>query len=159
MLLYFLRHGPAGSRAEWKGPDELRPLTDDGRTMVVRVADALAAADVAVNAILTSPLVRARQTAEIAAAALCVGDDSLIDDERLAHGFDRQALAAIVAEHPKARALMLVGHEPDFSRTIGQVTGGAVTIKKGGLARVDIDPATLHGELTWLLPPRVITMP
>ena len=159
MLLYFLRHGPAGSRAAWDGPDEERPLTEEGRQTVVRVADALAAAGVAVNTILTSPLVRARQTAEIAAAALCVGGDDLLDDERLAHGFDRQALAAIVAEHRQTRALMLVGHEPDFSHTIGQVTGGAVTIKKGGLARVDVDPATLDGELTWLLPPRVLARP
>ena len=121
MQIIFLRHGPAGSKADWHGPDAERPLTDDGRGVVGLVADGLARAGVAVDALLTSPLVRSRQTAEIAAAALGCAD-RLADDERLAHDFDRKRLAAIVADHPGARTLMLVGHEPDFSATIAQLT-------------------------------------
>ena len=157
MIVYFLRHGPAGSRAEWDGPDRLRPLTDDGRRTVARAADVLSRAGVVVNAIVTSPLTRARETAEIVAPALCIEDPRLIDDERLAHGFDRGALADIIAEHPEARAVMVVGHEPEFSGTIGEVTGGAVVMKKAGVARVDLDPVTMRGELVWLLAPRILT--
>ena len=102
MQIIFLRHGPAGSRADWHGPDAERPLTDDGRGVVALVADVLARAGVAVDALLTSPLVRSRQTAEIAAAALGCAD-RLADDQRLAHDFDRKRLAAIVADHPGAR--------------------------------------------------------
>jgi phosphohistidine phosphatase len=152
--IIFLRHGPAGSKSDWDGPDAERPLTDDGRGVVVLVADMLAHAGVTVDALLTSPLVRARQTAEIAAAALGCAD-RLADDERLAGGFDRKSLAAIVAEHPDARALMLVGHEPDFSATIAQLTGANVAVKKAGVARVDVDEQTMRGTLVWLLPPRV----
>jgi phosphohistidine phosphatase len=152
--IVFLRHGPAGSKAEWQGPDAERPLTDDGRGVVVAVAGVLARAGIAVDALLTSPLVRARQTAEIAAAALgCV--DRLANDERLGRGLDRKLLAAIVAEHPDARTLMLVGHEPDFSATIAQLTGASVTVKKAGVARVDLDEQTMRGTLVWLLPPRL----
>ena len=49
---------------------------------------------------------------------------------------------------------MLVGHEPDFSATIAELTGGAVTVKKAGVARVDLDEQTMRGTLVWLLPPR-----
>jgi phosphohistidine phosphatase SixA len=54
---------------------------------------------------------------------------------------------------------MLVGHEPDFSETISQVTGGGrLTMKKGALAHVDVEPATLKGTLVWLLPPKVLAL-
>jgi phosphohistidine phosphatase len=154
LQLIFLRHGPAGSRADWQGPDAQRPLTDDGRVVVAQVAGLLAASSLGVDVLLTSPLARARQTAEIAAAALGCAD-RLADDERLAGGLDRKRLAAIVADHPDAHTLMLVGHEPDFSATIAQVTGGSVVVKKAGVARVDLDEQTMRGSLVWLLPPRV----
>ena len=154
MQLIFFRHGPAGSRADWQGADGERPLTDDGRAVVTQVAGLLARAGIGVDAVLTSPLARARQTAEIAAAALGC-DDRLADDERLGHGLDRKRLAAIVAEHAGAQALMLVGHEPDFSTIIAQITGGTVVLKKAGVARVDLDEQTMRGVLVWLLPPRV----
>jgi phosphohistidine phosphatase len=153
MRLYFLRHGPAVSRTEWDRPDEERPLTDEGRAVVAASARLLVRVAVTADAIVTSPLVRARQTAEIAAAELDAG--APVDDDRLARGFDRKHLAAILADHRGAQALVLVGHEPDFSRTIRELTGGAVVCKKGGIARVDIDDETVRGELVWLLPPRI----
>ncbi len=153
MRLYFLRHGPAVSRTQWDQPDEERPLTDDGRAVVKASARLLARTQIAVDAILTSPLVRARQTAEIAAAELGAG--APVDADGLAPGFDRKRLKALLAEHHGAQALLLVGHEPDFSGTIRELTGGAVVCKKGGIARVDIDEETVHGELVMLVPPRI----
>ncbi|MGZ4200179.1 MAG: SixA phosphatase family protein [Thermoleophilia bacterium] len=156
MQLIFFRHGPAGSNAEWRGADADRPLTDDGRTAVAQVAGVLAGAGVKADAVLTSPLARARQSAEIVAAALGCAD-RLSDDERLAHGLDRKRLSAIVADHAGAQTLVLVGHEPDFSATIAQITGATVVVKKAGVARVDVDEQTMRGALVWLLPPRVFS--
>jgi phosphohistidine phosphatase len=154
LQLIFFRHGPAGSKAEWQGADAERPLTDDGRAVVAQAAGLLAKAGVSVDAVLTSPLARARQTAEIVAEALgCT--DRLAGDERLGHGLDRKRLAAIVAAHAGARALVLVGHEPEFSATIAQIMGATVVVKKAGVARVDIDEQTMRGALVWLVPPRV----
>lgn len=155
MELLFLRHGPADSRAEWRGPDTERPLTDQGRDVVRRAAAVLAGAGTAVDAVLTSPYARARETAEIAAVVLGISE-RLADDERLTPGFGRERLAAIVADHAGAGCLLLVGHEPDFSATIGALTGGDVVVKKAGIARVDLDERTMRGRLLWLLAPRVL---
>ena len=154
MQLIFFRHGPAGSKGEWQGADAERPLTDEGRVAVAQAAAVLARAGLGVDAVLTSPLARARETAEIVAEAIGCAD-RLADDDRLAHGLDRTRLSAIVGDHAGAECLVLVGHEPDFSATIGQVTGGTVVVKKAGVARVDVDEQTMRGALVWLIPPRV----
>jgi phosphohistidine phosphatase SixA len=64
----------------------------------------------------------------------------------------------MLEEYKQANAIMLVGHEPDFSQTIGALTGGRVVVKKGGLARVDLQPdsGALAGDLVWLIPPKVL---
>lgn len=154
LRLYFLRHGRAVSRADWSGEDGLRPLTPEGEAAMAREARTIAALGLGLGAIVTSPLARARRTAEIVAEALGDGT-SVVDDRRLAPGFDGAALRAVVAELGAPKALMLVGHEPDFSTVVGALVGGArVVCKKGGLARVDAAGADLKAaELVWLLPP------
>jgi len=151
--IYFFRHADAGNKEAWSGPDRDRPLSAEGVTQARHVAEALSGLRPGIPLIVSSPLVRARQTAEIAAETLGCAE-RLADDERLAHGFDRRSLAALVAEHAGARVLLLVGHEPDFSATIAEVTGGTVTVKKAGVARIDFDEQTTRGTLVWLLPPR-----
>ncbi len=152
--LYFLRHGRALARAEWREDDARRPLTPEGEAAMAREARAIAAMDLGLHAIVTSPLARARRTAEIVAAATGL-DGGVIDDERLAHGFDAKALRGIVAGQGAPKALMLVGHEPELSAVIGALIGGGrVVCKKGGLARVDVSgPDLKTAELVWLLPP------
>lgn len=158
MQLYFFRHGVAAKRSEWKKDDDLRPLTDAGRTAIVRSAVMLTRLGVSPDAIVTSPLARARQTAEIVGEALGVAD-KVVDDVRLAHGFGSKQLAAILADHPKAESVMLVGHEPEFSATIGELTGARVACKKGSLALVEVtDRKSLSGDLVWLLQPKVLTL-
>ena len=111
--------------------------------------------DLPPDVIITSPLTRAFQTADIVARELKIVGQ-LEQDERLAPGFGRDALEQVLADHSQAKNIMLVGHEPDFSLTSSALTGGSnVILKKGGLARVDItatDP--LQGRLVWLLPPK-----
>jgi len=157
MILYFLRHGQAGLHEEWKGDDGLRPLTKQGMKSMVKSADLFADLKLGLDLIVTSPLARAFQTADIVADRLKLSEQ-LIQDERLSPGFGIEDLARILQDHAQAKALMLVGHEPDFSLTIGALIGGGrVVCKKGGLARVDIistDP--LQGELVWLVPPKLM---
>ena len=154
MILYFLRHGLAGNRADWKGEDSLRPLTKKGMKNMVSQAKRLADLDLGLDLIITSPLARAFQTADIVADELKLGE-TMVQDERLAPGFGIDDLAQLLNEHAGAENIMLVGHEPDFSQTISALIGGCrLVCKKGGLARVDIfsmDP--LQGELVWLIPP------
>src|SRR5205085_8413768 len=100
--------------------------------------------------ILTSPLPRAAQTAEITARCLKV---KLKEEERLAPGFRLQELTVIV-KRAREKDLMVVGHEPDFSLTIATLTGGHVKLAKGGVACVELESAN-SGQLLWLLPPQV----
>jgi phosphohistidine phosphatase len=155
--VYFLRHGKAESRSEWTGDDADRPLTPAGEEAMRREAEALRALDLALDIIVTSPLARARRTAEIAADGLGLRG-RLVEDERLAHGFDVRRLEQLLAAHGGAEAVMVVGHEPDFSATVGELIGGGeIVMKKGGLARVDVTaPVAGGGELVWLLTPPLL---
>jgi phosphohistidine phosphatase len=157
MKLYFLRHGVAVERPEWKGGDAERPLTEDGKERMTRSAAVIAGLDLELDAILTSPLARARQTADIVAEALNAKDKLLVES-RLGIGFNRDQLTEILRDHTGCEALMLIGHEPSFSETIGALIGGGrIVCKKGGLACVKLgDRTSLKGELLWLIPPRLL---
>ncbi len=110
--------------------------------------------------ILTSPLTRCRQTADIVALALGLTGAVTIAPE-LAPGFELDDLESMLAAHGPSLTVMLVGHEPDFSDAVSRLTGGSrLLFKKGGLARVDLyrwfpEP---RGELVWLLPPKVLAL-
>jgi phosphohistidine phosphatase len=157
--LYFLRHGQAADADAWLGDDFDRPLTGAGRERMALEAQAIKHLDLGLERIVTSPLVRAQQTAAIVADALQMRD-ALVEDERLGAGFGLEGLARVLEARPRAGALMLVGHEPSFSATVGRLIGGAaIDFKKGGLARVYLsDAAELKGELMWLVPPRVLLL-
>lgn len=156
MQLYFVRHGAAGVREEWKGDDDKRPLTKAGKQQIQDVAETLVALNIIPDALLTSPLTRAVETADILAAHLH-SPKKPQQDERLMPGFDTERLAEILVDYPNAAALMLVGHEPDFSSIIGDLIGGRIVLKKGGLALVELTDITdLSGELLWLIPPKLL---
>ena len=157
MEIYFLRHGDAGAAEGWKGSDAERPLSKDGAARMEKEAAAIARVRPALDAIFTSPLVRARQTAEIVAKKLRLVR-ALVLEERLAPGFGADELKGILEEHRALRGLMLVGHEPDFSRVISScIGGGSVECRKGSLIRVDMDDiSSLAGVLVWLLPPQML---
>lgn len=154
MELYFLRHGIAEDIAP-DGGDGGRRLTEEGIAKMKAEARGLARLRLRLDVLLSSPLVRARQTAEIVARAL---DLELQLAEALAPGCDATRLLELLAVHRGAQRVMVVGHEPDFSAMIGELTGGSrVEMKKGGLGRVDLDvPEFRAGTLVWLLPPRAL---
>jgi phosphohistidine phosphatase len=157
MRLYFLRHGAAVESEEWTGDDADRPLTADGRKALERETKMLARLDLEPEHIISSPLVRAKETADIVGERLDLRD-RIVHDDRLADSFDSERLRDVLREYADAQCLMLVGHEPYFSRVIGDLTGGTrVDLKKGGLARVDlVDTSALSGDLVWLIPPKVL---
>ncbi|MDQ1301006.1 MAG: phosphohistidine phosphatase [Chloroflexota bacterium] len=151
MRIYFLRHGEADWPA-WQAPDGERPLTDRGIKELRIVAAGIADLKLEIGAILTSPLRRASQTAEIVAKAL--GMPTAIESA-LAPGFTPALLLALIEKHA-SRELLLVGHEPDFSAAIRALTGGDVKMAKAGFACVEIIyPQTTAGELIWLIPPKI----
>lgn len=157
MRCYFLRHGIAVDPEDWGGDDSSRPLTGEGIQKMERAARTIAGLELQLDAIVTSPLVRARQTAEIVAKELNVRD-RLVESASLGLDFDPEHLASVLKEHSGANAIMFVGHEPSMSHTIGHLIGDArVEMKKGSLACVDLlDASSLNGELLFLLPPKVL---
>jgi phosphohistidine phosphatase len=159
MKVFFLRHGIAAERSDGNGEgnDAARPLTKEGIAKMKGIAATLAHLHLGLEAIITSPLVRARETAEIVARELKM-TLKLVKDERLAPGFNADKLHAVLLDHPSGDAVMIVGHEPDFSETISALIGGGrVAMKKGGLALVDLPNAhSMRGELLWLAPPKVL---
>jgi phosphohistidine phosphatase len=157
MIIYFLRHGLAEEREGWDADDSQRPLTEKGTAQLEQQSRKFSALKLDLSLILSSPLIRARQTAEILAKRLGISD-RLVIDSRLRPGFNLEMLSEVLKEYPQVENLMLVGHEPDFSDTISSLIGGGrIVCKKGGLARVDIflrEP--LQGELVWLAAPRLL---
>ena len=149
MQLYFLRHGDA-DWPDWKKSDDERPLTDFGKKEVRDVAKFLARLNVRPDLIVTSPLPRAAQTAEIAADYL---KPKLRKDELLAPGFGMSDLGTILKRH-RSKALMLVGHEPDFTNVISGLTGASLKLSKAGVALLDVDPESQEGRVLWLFPPK-----
>jgi phosphohistidine phosphatase len=149
MQLYFLRHGEA-DWPRWNKPDDERPLTDFGKKEVRQVAKFLDRLKVRPDLIVTSPLPRASQTAEIAAEQL---KTKLRRDEALEPGFGMKELKTVLERH-RAKVLMLVGHEPDFTSVVAALTGASLKLSKAGVALVDIDPEAEHGRLLWLFPPK-----
>ena len=148
MKLFFLRHGKA-DWPNWDKPDDERPLTLEGKEQVAAVAKLLAGLEIA-PAIVTSPLPRASQTAEIAGQYL---NQKVRIDPLLRPGFDAGKLRKLLKDFSGA-SFMVVGHEPDFTQIIFQLTGGRTKLSKAGLALIELNAASMKGELRWLVPPK-----
>jgi len=150
MELYFLRHGDA-DWPNWKKSDDERPLTKRGKKEMHQIGAFLVRLKVRPDLILTSPLPRAAQTAEIAAEHL---ELKCREDRRLAPGFGLPELEELIGKQ-SVESLMVVGHEPDFTKTISALTGASLKLSKAGVALVDVDLASRKGRLLWLFPPKI----
>jgi phosphohistidine phosphatase len=125
-VIYFLRHGDAEHETQ---EDAARRLTEKGERQSELAGQALAALGVEVDVCLTSPKVRAEQTARLA----CQHLDVLVEVVEELRGGDFNAL-----ELAEGRGnVLLVGHEPDFSNAIAELTGGRVKLRKGGIGAVE----------------------
>jgi phosphohistidine phosphatase len=136
-MIYFLRHGDAEHQTS---DDAARELTEKGERQSEAAGRALAALEVSLDACLTSPKVRAERTAQLACEHLDVEPETAED---LRGGpFDPLELAAGRGD------VLLVGHEPDFSNAVAELTGARVKLRKGGIAAVE------DGQLHDLLRPK-----
>ncbi|MDQ2690037.1 MAG: histidine phosphatase family protein [Chloroflexota bacterium] len=155
MILYFLRHGDAGSASAMD--DDARELTDAGVAALRAAGPLWRRLNFRPDVVLSSPLPRALRTAELACEAL--GGTPTADD-RLRPGASWGDMARAMAGHPEARRVMFVGHEPDLSSTIAELSGAAsVRMRKGSLACVEFYgiPEPGGGEIAWLLDPDLYT--
>jgi phosphohistidine phosphatase len=157
--LFLIRHGVAEERGEAWPDDAKRPLSEDGIERFQRSARGLARLDVWIDVVLTSPLVRARQTADIVASAFDPRP-SIITIESLAPGGSYAALVADLEKHGRKTRIALVGHEPGIGELGARLIGSrhSFEFKKGAVCRIDVDeiPPVGPGDLRWFLTPKVM---
>jgi phosphohistidine phosphatase len=158
LTLYLLRHADAGDPMAWTSDDAERPLSKKGRRQAKRLARHLKDLGVDVDAILTSPKVRASATAKIVGRG--VGRKP-VADERLTIDFGFEALGGLIAGLDAGiECVMLVGHDPDFSDAASWLVGALIPMRKGALAVIDLPDREVgagRGLLRWLLPPDAVT--
>lgn len=157
--LYLIRHGLAGARGEAWPDDTKRPLTTDGVARLRREVKGLGALGVTFDQVLTSPLVRTRQTADVVAQALAPRG-AVVTIDALAPGGTPAAVMAALAQHARQGSIAVVGHEPDLGQLAARLIGAKAPIpfKKGAVCRIDLDtlPPTHPGRLVWFAPPKML---
>lgn len=156
MLICFLRHAEAEHDAE---SDFERQLTPKGTEQAAKAGKFLIRAGISPDLIITSPVVRARQTASIVSKAL---DADLVEARWLACGMKPETCLREIAVHSTKVAILLVGHEPDFSAAIAELVGlpdpSALNICKASLTVIDlVEPMSGCGQLQFLIPVRLMS--
>jgi len=165
MNLYILRHGIAvepGAPGVAKDAD--RPLTPKGERKLWQVAQAMEALELSFDLILSSPCLRARQTAEIVAEAFNAGRKLEFSDSLAPGGSSKKLVEFLNRLQPPPENVLLSGHEPDLSGLISLLLSGgenlSVVMKKGGLCKLTLE-SLKHGRcasLEWLLTPKQMAL-
>jgi len=157
--LYIVRHGESGRSIANLKRDIERALTSEGRKEVEDIADSIQKLGVEFDEIASSPLPRAKETAQIIARRQKKAK-FLVWDELRPEG-DRQAMLARLAKKGHESEVLLVGHEPYLTSVVADLIGarvGTILLKKAGLVRIRVTSfaPSAEGELRWLLSPRVL---
>ena len=157
--LYLIRHGAAEERGDAWPDDSKRPLTDDGIERMQAAARGLIRLGVELDVILTSPFVRARQTAETVASAFEVRPPVVLVDSLTPNGSFQGVLNDLERQVKRAR-IALVGHEPDLGSIAARLAGvrQALPFKKGAVCRIDVRtiPPAGAGTLRWFMTARIL---
>ena len=165
MELYVIRHAiaqPLGQQNDFT--DEKRALTSEGRDRMREAMKGLRKLEVELDLMLTSPLVRAVETAEIVAAALGLGKKEIEQTANLAPGASIDELFAEIKRRTGAESIALIGHQPDLGELISTIVHGneglAIQLKKGSVCLINVTETvpTLRGELMWLLTPKQLRL-
>ena len=165
MDLYIIRHAiaqPIGSKNDFT--DEKRKLTSQGRDLMREAARGLRKLGLQFDLILTSPLVRAVETAEIVAEALGYDQALVQQTVNLAPGASFAELLSEVKRHNGIESIALVGHQPDLGALVSTLVWGdgraSVPLKKGSVCSIDVMETvpTVRGALAWLLTPRQLRL-
>lgn len=157
--LYLIRHGLAADRGEAWPEDAKRPLTGKGLSRLRRESRALEKLGVGFDQIITSPLVRARQTADVFADGLS-SHPAMATSDALAPGGTAVQVIQELGKFSRRKRIALVGHEPNLSELAARLLGarGAVEFKKGSICCIEVAalPPTQPGTLLWLATPRML---
>jgi len=155
VILYFLRHGKAGEYRAGDPTDDARELTDAGVAELQAAASIWRRLNLRPDLVLSSPLQRALQTADLFVEGLRLARRPLAD-VRLRPGAEWADMARALTADRDARRVMFVGHEPDLSTAVALLTGArAIRLRAGGVACVEFPgiPEPGAGEIAWLLDP------
>lgn len=157
--LYLVRHAIAATRGDDWPDDDKRPLTARGVSRFKEAVEGLRRLGVGIDEIFTSPLVRARQTADLLAAGL-PGTPVVRTLDALAPGHEPRSVLAQLARAARRRRVALVGHEPGLGELAAHLIGAgrALPFKKGGVCRIEVESLTSRraGALTWFVPPKLL---
>jgi phosphohistidine phosphatase len=157
--LYLIRHGVAEERGKDWPDDSKRPLTPDGIARLRKAARGLNAVDVGFDQIVTSPLVRTRQTADVFAETL-KSKPSVSMSDALAPAGTPAAVLQELAKHMRKGRIALVGHEPNIGELAARLIGARspLEFKKGAICRIDFEvfPPKGIGQLRWFVTPRML---
>ena len=154
MDLYVLRHGVAADRssAEYTNDDE-RPLTDKGVRRMARQVRGLHSLGVSIDVIISSPLIRAVQTAEMVHEGLRMNTRLVISNALAPNGSPSQLVSQLATGYSSAEDVMVVGHEPSLSSLISVLTTGnpepVIRLRKGALCKLSL-PAPRYGRCGWI---------
>lgn len=158
MIIYFLRHANAGERMASPKKDEKRGLDKEGIEQCGYVGRALAALDVQVDAILSSPLKRSMQTASLVGNEMGFEGKLQMDAALRPQGTFAE-FRKLLDKCSRYEAIMVVGHNPNLSEFLGRVISAAgceaaVELRKGAVAKVELRRSS--GWLSWCLTPKVL---
>lgn len=157
--LYLVRHGVAEDRGEDWPDDSKRPLTSGGIAKLRKEARGLVALGVTIDQIITSPLVRTRQTADVLAEILKNKPPIALSDA-LAPAGTPAAVIQEIGRHARKTRIALVGHEPNLGELAAQLIGAKAPLefKKGGICRIDFEvlPPKGVGALRWFVMPKML---
>ena len=160
MEVYLMRHGTALSRESADAPsDEQRPLTPKGIKKTRKAAKGLTTLRPSIDRVFTSPLLRARQTADIVAEALRF-KGQVEELTLLVPGGDPEELVRSLTNYKDCEGVLLVGHQPELGATASFLLTGhtnlEINFKKSAVCCIQVDtfPPTEHGVLNWLLAPK-----
>jgi phosphohistidine phosphatase len=161
LSIYLVRHGLVAERGEAWPDDTKRPLVPKGVARLRKEAQALRALSITFDAILTSPLTRARSTADTLAAGLSPHPPVHVIAS-LAPGGSYPAFLADLGRHARRSHVACVGHEPDLGQLAARLIGAKAPIefKKGAICRIDVDAMPLNGpgHLRWFMTPRMLRL-
>lgn len=157
--LYLIRHGVAAERGQDWPDDSKRPLTPEGLSRLRKAARGLNAVGVSFDQIVTSPLVRTRQTADVFSEEL-KSKPPIVTSDALAPAGTPAAVVQEITKHVRKASVALVGHEPNLGELAAQLIGARnpLEFKKGGICRIDFDmlPPKGGGMLRWFLAPKML---
>jgi len=158
MIVYFIRHASAGHHVPNLAQDEKRALDEEGIEQSTQMGRALAAMDVRVDAVISSPLKRATQTASLVANEIGF-DGKLQRTPALRPSARIEAFRELLDRHRNLEAVAVVGHNPSLSQFLSLIISegaseGSIDLKKGAVARVDVSGGS--GILKWVMTPKMV---